>query len=308
MNLFQKSILLFFFGCFYFLQSVEAQTTLAKFKYEEAEKAYEEGNYKSALQLVDEVEKMIKSTSPKTLYLKILAKKKMGPVSFKEIQALRSDCSFFLEKYDNIEDNEDRYREVYEISKSLNSYPKSEEEFHAIVLKKELLKKQEEEFNKKVENYTLGAYRLRVGMAKGNIPKSLLSELKERKKMGDGYFDNGTVRPGFYSLTLDSDDRVSTIHTITMYGKNIAEISQAFESLSKEFSLYFGKDNVERKDSTVKGDPRWSSTAGDIYQEVYLKNSTTIQIKLYLTIDKDYLSKDSAVLGLVSFLQEKKEP
>ncbi len=149
MNTFLRLILFLILGFLY--TSSAAQPMLAKIKYEEAEQAYQNKDYKTALQLIEEVEKIYKGTSPKTLYLKIFSLKESGNPDFKTIQSLRSYCKFFLEKYAENSDVEDRYRDVYSYSKTLNNYPKSEEEYN-IASKKRVQKLKEIEERKKAES------------------------------------------------------------------------------------------------------------------------------------------------------------
>lgn len=54
-----------------------AQNTIAKFKYEEAEQAFVNEDYRTALTKLDEAESLLKATNPKILYLKISAQSKL---------------------------------------------------------------------------------------------------------------------------------------------------------------------------------------------------------------------------------------
>jgi hypothetical protein len=148
MNTFLRLILILVLG-FSSITST-AQPMLAKIKYEEAEQAYQNKDYKTALKLIEEVEKIYNGTSPKTLYLKIFSLKESGDTDFKTTQKLRSYCNFFLEKYAENSDVEDRYRDVYAFSKTLNNFPKTEEEYE-IVAKKRRQKLIEIEERKKQE-------------------------------------------------------------------------------------------------------------------------------------------------------------
>ncbi|GGH06023.1 formylglycine-generating enzyme family protein [Sphingobacterium alkalisoli] len=99
-----------------------AQSTVAKFKYEDAEKAFYNGDYQSCISLLDETEKLLGKSAPNILYLRILAESKILEVDpytkYEQIEKLRSLCSQYLQNYD-IAGLEGKYRDVYELSGKL---------------------------------------------------------------------------------------------------------------------------------------------------------------------------------------------
>ena len=100
-------------------QAAYSQNTLAKIKFEDAEKAYNEAKYSECIKLLDETEKILGQSAPNILYLRILASQKILEANPNEnfviISTLRGYCSDYLTNYD-IQGLEDKYREVYEIS------------------------------------------------------------------------------------------------------------------------------------------------------------------------------------------------
>ncbi len=107
-----------------------AQNTVARFKYEDAEKAFYDGNYTNCISLLDETEKLLGKSAPNILHLKILAQHKLFIVnpreSYDRYEQLRNNCQIYLTSYD-IAGLEEKYREVYEISNLLPKISSPEE-------------------------------------------------------------------------------------------------------------------------------------------------------------------------------------
>jgi len=116
----------FFFIVFSLIygKDVLAQETIARFKYEDAEKAFVAKNYQECIDNLDEAEKLLGKTAPNILHLKILAQYQLfekNPFeSYEALETLRSNCSTYLANYD-ISGLEEKYRDVYDISNQLPS-------------------------------------------------------------------------------------------------------------------------------------------------------------------------------------------
>jgi len=139
-----------------------AQTAIAKLKFEDAEEAFNNKDYTTALVKLDEAEKILGKTNPPMLYLRILSQDNMITIDplkdFKILESVRDNCSYYLTNYENIENNDDKYREIYKISESLKQYAttlkdwendkkqKIEEERKRIAAISENEKKQKERF------------------------------------------------------------------------------------------------------------------------------------------------------------------
>jgi TPR repeat protein len=98
-----------------------AQSTLLKLKFEEAEQAYNEGRYEQTLSNLSELESE-GLESPRILHLKILTKGKIiqGNLTESGVSELKNLIDLYFEKYD-IEGLEDKYKEVYEVYKTLEA-------------------------------------------------------------------------------------------------------------------------------------------------------------------------------------------
>lgn len=124
----------------------DAAAQLGKMQFEDAEVAFSEGKYKEALQLLGEAEKSNKGTNPLIIHLRVLSRMELLKAdafqSFDMIATSRKDVADFLKKYEGEAAFEDKYREMYQVSKELKKFPASKQEFDAIVAER---KKQEEE-------------------------------------------------------------------------------------------------------------------------------------------------------------------
>ncbi len=128
MKIYSFTIVLFFvFGT-----SLNAQNTLAKFKFEDAEKAYYQNNFEECIGFLNETEKILGEKAPNILHLRILAGNKLLEAdpnhSYDRILGLRLQCDDYLTNFD-IPGLEEKYRDVYEVSENLSNYPESREAF-----------------------------------------------------------------------------------------------------------------------------------------------------------------------------------
>lgn len=121
---------------------------IAKFKFEEAEEAYVNNDFRQTIERLNEAEELLKSTNPKILHLKISAQSKLidqEPISdFSLIENTRKLSDDYLKNSINLSD-EDKYREIYIISENLKQYPTTSQEFEEF---KEEFKKRKQTINK----------------------------------------------------------------------------------------------------------------------------------------------------------------
>ncbi|MFC4720695.1 formylglycine-generating enzyme family protein [Geojedonia litorea] len=112
--------------------TVSAQNTVAKFKYEDAEKAYYEGNFETCIQLLIETEALLGQTAPNILHLRIMAEYKRfesNPYdNYLNLEHIRNQCSTYLRDYD-IAGLEEKYRDIYTIQNALKVYPQDKVSF-----------------------------------------------------------------------------------------------------------------------------------------------------------------------------------
>ena len=204
-----KKLLLLFF-CFTFIQlSAQAQQAIAKLKFEEAEEAYNTGQYETTISKLDEAEALLNGTSPTTLYLRIMAQDKIvarNPyLNYAQLESIRANCNKYLQDYATIEALGDKYREIYKISETLKQYPKTEADFNVILeqnrLREEAKKREAEEQRrqeeiKKQEEAVLAAKKAKEDALKREQEKKIFN----RSAFGIG-FQGGDVATYGLSIT-----------------------------------------------------------------------------------------------------------
>jgi hypothetical protein len=136
---------------------------------------------------------MLNGTSPKTMYLRILASEKKGVSDFATLSALRKNCSEYLNKYGALQELEDQYREVYEIQKGLDKYPSTELEYNTNVTR-QLKAKELEEKRRRLQRLTR---QLAIATSySGNLGKSI-SNFSWLEGKCDVYVDPTTKRVSY---------------------------------------------------------------------------------------------------------------
>jgi hypothetical protein len=106
---------------FLFAGKIVAQNPIAQLKFEDAEKAFNAGDYETSLRYIKETEELAGITS-KTLFMKTVAQDKLVNRGYSEyLQPLKSNVKNYLNTMDKYEIDE-KYRTVYEISKRLGDY------------------------------------------------------------------------------------------------------------------------------------------------------------------------------------------
>ncbi len=217
-----------------------AQNTIAKLKFEEAEEAYTNNNFELTLSKIKEVETLVKTTSPKILYLKIKAQnsiiEKNPEKEYAIIESTRTIVYKYLKDYDNLPDNEDKYREIYKISEKLFIYPKNKTEFDNIALKKindeieaiDIIKKK----SKRICDSILNVSNFKLFITKDEFIKLY----PESQPVFSG--ERNKISNGFYKYTNKKDYNSQGLQTIYL-NKNIVD--------SYSYLIKYYTDNVEGK-------------------------------------------------------------
>ncbi|MES2286264.1 MAG: hypothetical protein V4547_11290 [Bacteroidota bacterium] len=261
-----KKIILLIFTIIASFQLSFAQNTIAKLKYEEAEEAYANNNFELALSKLIDVETILKSTNPKILYLKINSQAKIiekDPFNdYALIENARTLSSQYLTDYEQLPDNEDRYREIYKISEKLESYPKDEKAF---ALQKENLaaKKRSELAHLRAEEELK---RIEVQRQYEEQEKRKKEQVESIKKLNHQSFANLGIQTGSiakYGIVMEfgSEKRFGfrmSVRGSFIFGENVAEYNKIYVPqndtkqgrfaidigpnirLSKSFYLYAG--------------------------------------------------------------------
>jgi hypothetical protein len=116
----------------------KAQTAVAKLKFEDAETAYNAGDYIKAINKLAESEKLFGKINSLILHLRILAQDRLfaqtGQVELGF--ELKRNCATFLKDYADVEALEEKYKEVYRINENLADVAGSPEELVRLKEKK----------------------------------------------------------------------------------------------------------------------------------------------------------------------------
>lgn len=127
-----KNLLLFTIISLLFVLPANAQNAIAKIKYEQAEEAFIKNDYHTVLIKLDEAQKLLGASNPKILYLRLMAGKGIiasGKYDYGFLVAARKDADEYLKKYNEVQGIEEKFREVYDFSESLNKLPATRELF-----------------------------------------------------------------------------------------------------------------------------------------------------------------------------------
>ena len=114
------------------------QVAVAKLKFEDAETAYNAGDYIKAINKLAESENLFGKINSPILHLRILAQNKLFAQTG-QIELgfeLKRNCATFLKDYADIEALEEKYKEVYRINENLADVPASPEEAASLSDKK----------------------------------------------------------------------------------------------------------------------------------------------------------------------------
>lgn len=190
-------------------QTSFAQDAVAMLKFEDAERAYNAGDYPKVLESLDEVEEMVGVTS-KTLYLRIVSQNELfanginlydGPEQYQNLSELREHVSTYLEVMGS-QGLDDKYRTVYRIQESLEEYPETEEEW-IIAFEEEEAKKIKKEFYDNGQLKSIGKVEdgKRIGEWKGYNVNGVLVETVNYKPDGSWtitmFYENGQIKSIF---------------------------------------------------------------------------------------------------------------
>jgi hypothetical protein len=119
---------------------------LARLKYEDAVDAYSKGAYSLAIEKLDEVESILKSSNQKTEYLKILCYYELFKTDYSVIRSLKSKSKLFIDKYSNNSEIYQKFKDIYKIHEEIKNLSDSDD---AIYEQKE--KKKFYRMNKKLK-------------------------------------------------------------------------------------------------------------------------------------------------------------
>lgn len=121
-----------------YVQSASGQVAIARLKFEDAEEAFNKGDYTTTLSKLEDAEKLFGKINVPILHLRIVSQDKLlqKKLDFTMLANLRKNCDQFLIDYETMEGIEEKYRQVYKIQEAYAKYPKTMEEYQKLIAEK----------------------------------------------------------------------------------------------------------------------------------------------------------------------------
>jgi formylglycine-generating enzyme required for sulfatase activity len=235
--------------------SASGQNTVAKFKYEDAEKAYYDNKFEDCIQLLTETETLLGQTAPNILHLRILAEHKLleqNPMqSYALIENLRNHCNMYLQNYD-IAGLEEKYRDVYTIKNALTEYPLTKEAFNSIV--------------NEIES------ELKAFIKKLNINENMVS-------ITGGTFIMGSKK-GNYNFNRDEHEVTVSDFKMSKYEITVSQYQMFINATGYKDTTTVYKDFVKGKLQTVRNskNPIWKYDTHDNLISLESYNNPVINV------------------------------
>jgi len=216
-----KKIILLTVLLFSAVQFTVAQNTIAKLKFEEAEEAYANNNFELTLTKLKEVETILKSTNPRILYLQILSQTKIiekdGWKDYTITENTRTSIEKYLKEYDNLPDNEDKYRDIYKISENFKDAPTSLQDFNDRIKEAGLRAKQAEMLIKSGFKFSDKTYEM--GTIKGQNGECKVESFVGGESTTDSYgFTSRKINKSEYWGGECKDGYLNGLVLMTVYG------------------------------------------------------------------------------------------
>jgi hypothetical protein len=290
------------------------QNAIADLKFEEAEIAFNNGNYDLTLKKVAEYEKLKGNTTAKSLYLKVAALDKLfNPDNFytdeKQLEIYNSlivNTNKYLKAMEN-EGLDDKYREVYSISEKIKEFnlPKDKAGWQKGYKALEDQKRMEEE-RVKMELKKNHDYALSLALKYGYKPNITIQEYAslspENKEMADKkgkeYSDGSVARSNmklatietgpFYLTTrknLKGEDEVDYLQYIISKGSYYKRYDLYLQIVT-EIEENINKEYIE-KSYGGEGSPRYQATTVTIPELGFNIKLIMDQGTLEIYFDKD---------------------
>ena len=286
-------------------------TTIAKFKFEEAEQAFVNNNYKQTISKLDEAEVLLKATNPKILHLKISAQFKLieqNPYNdYKILENTKKLSANYLKEYGELSGNEDKFREIYIINEKLKKHPATREIFEShINQQKNIIEEKRIAELEKLKEFELAfmnfeyfkEYKLGLSVeetrkeypelalknAKQNNQSNELGELISSKKKIKFYVKNNIVIG--YQGEIAFGSVKETFSNGSEYSKGDKIVNDIKNNLSEKFNF---SPSVEKT-----GDSYYKK--GKITSYSWIKNGKIIRL------DINYLKKEKMMSAAFSYI------
>lgn len=180
---------------------VSGQAAIARLKFEDAEEAFNKGDYTTTLSKLEDAEKLFGKINVPILHLRIVSQDKLlqKKLDFPMLANLRKNCEQFLIDYETMEGIEEKYRQVYKIQESYAKYPKTMEEYQKLVAEKNAEEEAKRELARK--NATVKVYLFRsTGFAASAVGFQVFQDGQVVGRISNKEYLSFDVLPGRHSF------------------------------------------------------------------------------------------------------------
>lgn len=184
-----------------FAIEVSGQAAIARLKFEDAEEAFNKGDYTTTLSKLEDAEKLFGKINVPILHLRIVSQDKLlqKKLDFPMLANLRKNCEQFLIDYETMEGIEEKYRQVYKIQESYAKYPKTMEEYQKLVAEKNAEEEAKRELARK--NATVKVYLFRsTGFAASAVGFQVFQDGQVVGRISNKEYLSFDVLPGRHSF------------------------------------------------------------------------------------------------------------
>lgn len=184
-----------------FAIEVSGQAAIARLKFEDAEEAFNKGDYTTTLSKLEDAEKLFGKINVPILHLRIVSQDKLlqKKLDFPMLANLRKNCEQFLIDYETMEGIEEKYRQVYKIQETYAKYPKTMEEYQKLVAEKNAEEEAKRELARK--NATVKVYLFRsTGFAASAVGFQVFQDGKVVGRISNKEYLSFDVLPGRHSF------------------------------------------------------------------------------------------------------------
>ncbi|MBN8665070.1 MAG: PDZ domain-containing protein [Chitinophagales bacterium] len=184
-----------------FAIEVSGQAAIARLKFEDAEEAFNKGDYTTTLSKLEDAEKLFGKINVPILHLRIVSQDKLlqKKLDFSMLANLRKNCEQFLIDYETMEGIEEKYRQVYKIQESYAKYPKTMEEYQKLVAEKNAEEEAKRELARK--NATVKVYLFRsTGFAASAVGFQVFQDGQVVGRISNKEYLSFDVLPGRHSF------------------------------------------------------------------------------------------------------------
>lgn len=201
----------YFFLCLLSLllivQGASGQSAVARLKFEDAEEAYNKGDYATTLSKLEDAEKLFGKINLPILHLRILAQDKLlqKNLDFGLLTSLRNNCNQFLKDYENVEGIEDKYRQVYKVLEANAKHPATAEAYEKIAAQKKA-EEERKKFEAELKKQVLTSIFRNTGRSGGSKSFALFINGKYAGSLENDTYLSFNLAPGTYQFAFQVED------------------------------------------------------------------------------------------------------